>query len=113
MTTRSQASGVKTSLTTGSYLPVSLYAGFRAGPIGCLFRRYCPIPSYEEQGVSAYNHRSFLFLVGRLSMSDNDDGDDGDKSDGDDESPHALDVLRAIRMAAEIVMLVARLVGVR
>ena len=46
-------------------------------------------------------------------MSDNDDGDDGDKSHGDDESPHALDVLRAIRMAAEIVMLVARLVGVR
>jgi len=31
----------------------------------------------------------------------------------DDESPHTLDVLRAIRMTAEIVMLVERLVGVR
>jgi len=35
------------------------------------------------------------------------------ESDGDDESPHTLDVLRAIRMTAEIVMLVERLVGVR
>lgn len=40
------------------------------------------------------------------------DTDDGE-SDGDDGSPHTLDVLRAIKMAAEIVMLVARLVGVR
>ena len=54
-------------------------------------------------------------------MSDNDienestdDADtDDDESDGDEESPHTLDVLRAIRMTAEIVMLVARLVGVR
>ena len=46
-------------------------------------------------------------------MSDNHDDGDEDDSDGDDESPHTLDVLRAIRMTAEIVMLVARLVGVR
>lgn len=46
-------------------------------------------------------------------MSDNDDSDDENESDGDDGSPHTLDVLRAIKMTAEIVMLVARLVGVR
>ena len=75
---------------------------------------------YEEQGAYAYKHGSFLFLVGSSIMSDDatdsesaDDADTDDESDGDDESPHALDVLRTIRMAAEIVMLVARLVGVR
>jgi hypothetical protein len=53
-------------------------------------------------------------------MSDDDtdsesatDADTEDESDGDDESPHTLAVLRTIKMTAEIVMLVARLVGVR
>lgn len=38
---------------------------------------------------------------------------DEDESDGDDGSPRTLAVLRTIKMTAEIVMLVARLVGVR
>lgn len=54
-------------------------------------------------------------------MSDNDDEHesatdadaDDEESDGGDGSPHTLDVLRTIKMTAEIVMLVARLVGVR
>ncbi|ELZ38749.1 hypothetical protein C471_09270 [Halorubrum saccharovorum DSM 1137] len=75
---------------------------------------------HEERGVSAYNHRSFLFLASARFMSGNDDkiesaddADTDDESDGDDESPHTLDVLRTIKMTAEIVMLAARLIGVR
>ncbi|WP_283402438.1 hypothetical protein [Halorubrum sp. DM2] len=47
------------------------------------------------------------------SESATDADADDDKSDGDDGSPHTLDVLRTIKMTAEIVMLAARLVGVR